>query len=111
MKRVHRNELKCVSFGSEHEAVDSADAEQNSSMSETGMSTDSDSSESEVMSGQRPTTTCTKTESSNGETDPIPKAQCQNNGWLSKQPSPRSQISLRSSRGDRGTTSTGLGKS
>ena len=32
-------ELKCISFSSEPEAVDSADAEQNSSMSETGMST------------------------------------------------------------------------
>ena len=49
LKRVHRHEIKCVSFGSEPEAVDSADAEQNSNMSETGMSTDSDSSESEVM--------------------------------------------------------------
>jgi len=43
LKRVHRNEIKCVSFGSGPEAVDSADTEQNSNMSETGMSTDSDS--------------------------------------------------------------------
>ena len=62
-------------------------------------------------SGQRPTTTCAETESSTGETHSTPKAKCQHNSWMSQQPSSHAQINLRPPRGNRGKTSTGLGKS